>query len=288
MERDDDSTYRVIPYSGLKQQQADWLELMRRRHTVHALLEVDVTDTRRAIRAWRASHAAPLSLTAFVIACLARAVDEHRLLHAYRSRRRLVLFDDVDVAIAVEHELRGERIPVPHVIRAANRKGLAEVEREISSARVEPEPQAALRRWMPLWLRVPPRMRRWLIARWLDDPWRRKRLTGTVMVTPVGMFGSGAGWGIPTSAYTLCLTTGGVATRPGLVEDRVEPREHLCLTLSVDHDIVDGAVLSRFAQCLKELIERGGGLREAEPHGFPRHSADGRREHASTPSTASG
>ena len=74
------------------------------------------------------------------------------------------------------------------------------------------------------------------------------------------MFGSGSGWGIPVTNHTLQLTLGGIAKKPGIVEDRIAVREILSLTISFDHDIVDGAPAARFTQRLKELIESGYGL----------------------------
>jgi len=41
------------------------------------------------------------------------------------------------------------------------------------------------------------------------------------------------------------------------VEGRIEIREYLSVTISVDHDIVDGAPAARFTQQLRELIESG-------------------------------
>lgn len=60
------------------------------------------------------------------------------------------------------------------------------------------------------------------------------------------------------------LTVGGIATRPVFVADgTVQPREYLSLTVSVDHDVVDGAPAVRFVQRLKELVENGCGLAAA-------------------------
>jgi pyruvate/2-oxoglutarate dehydrogenase complex dihydrolipoamide acyltransferase (E2) component len=87
-----------------------------------------------------------------------------------------------------------------------------------------------------------------------------KNNIGTVVLTAVGMFGQGGGWGIPTSIYTLGVTLGGIAEKPGVVDGRIEVREYLSLTLAFDHDIVDGAPAARFTQRLKELIESGFGL----------------------------
>jgi pyruvate/2-oxoglutarate dehydrogenase complex dihydrolipoamide acyltransferase (E2) component len=43
----------------------------------------------------------------------------------------------------------------------------------------------------------------------------------------------------------------------GRREERIEVREYLSLTLSMDHDLIDGAPAARFAARLKELIEGG-------------------------------
>ncbi|HRO91391.1 MAG TPA: 2-oxo acid dehydrogenase subunit E2, partial [Promineifilum sp.] len=41
----------------------------------------------------------------------------------------------------------------------------------------------------------------------------------------------------------------------------IEPREYLSVTLSFDHDIVDGAPAARFGGRLRGLIEGGDGLK---------------------------
>ncbi len=200
-------------------------------------------------------------------------------MHAYRrGRGQLVLFDDVDVGVAVERELEGEKVPIGIVIRAADKKAITDIDLEVRSARTEPNPWSSAVRWLPLWLLVPGPIRRFLWAMFLSDPRRRKRLSGTVVVTAVGMFGTGTGWGIPLTDYTLCLTVGGIARKPGIVayprpggrDERIEVREFLSLTISMDHDIIDGAPAARFAARLKELIESGAilgdrPLRDEEP-----------------------
>ena len=80
------------------------------------------------------------------------------------------------------------------------------------------------------------------------------------MVTAVGMFGQGGGWGITMPNFTLTVTLGGIAEKPGVVEGRIEIREYLDMTVSVDHDIVDGAPAARFVNQLRGLVERGYGL----------------------------
>jgi pyruvate/2-oxoglutarate dehydrogenase complex dihydrolipoamide acyltransferase (E2) component len=62
-------------------------------------------------------------------------------------------------------------------------------------------------------------------------------------------------WGVPIPTYTLSITVGGIAEKPGVVDGRIESREYLGVTKSFDHDIVDGGPAMRFTQRLKELIE---------------------------------
>jgi hypothetical protein len=59
---------------------------------------------------------------------------------------------------------------------------------------------------------------------------------------------------------TLMITVGGIGEKPVLVDGRIALRDYLSLTISFDHDIIDGAQAARFTERLKELIESGYGL----------------------------
>jgi len=99
--------------------------------------------------------------------------------------------------------------------------------------------------------------------RLLRDPFRMKRMMGTVAVTAVGMFGKvggGSSWGIPIEFHPLTVALGAIARKPAIVGERVEPREFLGMTLMFDHDVIDGALMAMFLQRLRELIESGYGL----------------------------
>ena len=79
-------------------------------------------------------------------------------------------------------------------------------------------------------------------------------------MSAVGMFGEGGGWGIGTSVHTVSVLVGGIARKPGLVDDSVEPREFLSVTVAVDHDVVDGAPAARFLAAFREQVESGAGI----------------------------
>ena len=56
------------------------------------------------------------------------------------------------------------------------------------------------------------------------------------------------------------ITIGGITTKPRYLDGSLEPREMLDLTISIDHDIVDGALAARFARRLAEPVEQTDGL----------------------------
>lgn len=249
-------TYTLTPYSRLRRAAQD-LAVIQRAHMIHGLLEVDVTNARAAIAAYRAQTGESLSFTAFVIACVARAVNEDKTVQAYRKgRRHFIIYDDVDVMAFIERKIRGQSQASYHIVRAANRKTLQEIHAEIRNAQAAPLATPSeladmrLAEFVPSWLR---RMLLWTLRR---RPAIWKKHGGTVAVTAVGMFGKGtSGWGIPLTLNTLDVTIGGIGVKPAVVDGHIAIREMLCLTVSVDHDIVDGAPAARFAARLKQLIE---------------------------------
>ena len=150
------------------------------------------------------------------------------------------------------------------MIRAANRRTIREIHDEIRLIQASPAASAqrsgALARLSAF---TPGFLRRLFLRALRRQPHWLKRAAGTTLVTSVGMFGMGAGWTLGIlPLHTLCLTIGGVTLKPGVVDGRIEPREYLAVTASVDHDIVDGAPAARFARGLRELIEGGAVLQD--------------------------
>jgi pyruvate/2-oxoglutarate dehydrogenase complex dihydrolipoamide acyltransferase (E2) component len=238
------------------------LRIFAGRPVMHGLLEVDVTRARTLMRSERDRTGVALSFTAFLISCLARAVAEYPEVHAFRKGgRHLLVFDEVDVATMVEVETAGEHVPVFHVVRDAAGKPLRQIHAEIRSAGAS-RAGLDLRRRQIRQARLMPRPLRATVLRILArSPRVWRHYGGTVVLTSVGMFGQGPGWGLTTAGgYPLSVVAGGIATRPTLVAGELEPREFLSLTVSFDHTTVDGAPATRFAARLRELINDGYGL----------------------------
>jgi pyruvate/2-oxoglutarate dehydrogenase complex dihydrolipoamide acyltransferase (E2) component len=259
------TTYQTKPFPPLRQATIDLLAAGSRKHMIHGLVEMDVSQARRRLREIKAANGESLSFTGFVIYCVAQAVAKNKHLQAYRDwRNRLVLFDDVDVSTTVERNLGDRKVVIPTIIRAADRKTVREIHEEIRETQAQKAKEAGVYRTMRWYLAIPVFIRR-LFFRLLDRaPQRMKENAGTIMVTSVGMFGHGAGWGIPIPSHTLNITIGGIVDRPALIDGQLENREHLCLTFSFDHDLVDGAPAARFIERLKQFVEKGRGLEGAK------------------------
>lgn len=255
----DHKGFQTVPFPAARRVVVDAGRMGVRRHLSHGLLEIDVTPVREAMRRHKAETGESLSFTAFIIACLGQAIAKHPSVQAYRDwRGRLILYDDVDVATEIETKI--DSVAMPHVVRAANKKTFRQIHDEIRSVQANPQ-HSQQKQWVDLGLYAPGFVRSLFFWTLRHNPHWLKALSGTVIVTSVGMFIRKSGWGFGfVPMHTLGITLGGMAAKPGVVDGEIAIREYLDLTISLDHDIVDGAPAARFAALFVELIESGYGV----------------------------
>jgi hypothetical protein len=247
---------KTVRYPRLRNFVLDVLAEGRRKQIAHVLLEADVGGLKAHLAKLRESGGEPLSLTSYIAKSFACAIEADKRMQAYRlGRSRLVVFDDVDLAFMIEREWEGEAIPVFYLLRAAQQKSVYEIHRELRTARETPlgthGPMSALETQFFL---LPGFLRRalWFFIR--RNPYWFKDLAGTVGITSMGMYTSGAAIGVPITPMTLTLTIGTMEKKPVLLDGQVVERDIVYLTLSVDHDIIDGAPLMRFAERFKQIL----------------------------------
>jgi pyruvate/2-oxoglutarate dehydrogenase complex dihydrolipoamide acyltransferase (E2) component len=252
--------YQVIPFPKMRRLMVDGGQLARQKHVVHGLIEIDVSDARQRMREHKAKTGEALSFTGFIISCLGCAVDMNKHMQAYRTwGDKLVIFEDVDVNTMFEVEVDGHKIIRPHIIRAVNKKTFRDIHEEIRAFQAEHDSSREAS-FIDRFVLLPGFIRRLFLGVLFKSPKLLKEMNGTVSLSSVGMFGSGSGWAIPATNHTLQITLGGIAEKPGFVNGQIERREYLCATISIDHDIIDGAPAARFMQRFKELVESGYGL----------------------------
>lgn len=231
----------------------------RRIVPMHGLFDTDITEARRQLE----SHDPPLSLTAFIVASVARAAASHPEVHAYRDwRGRLVEHRHVDVQTLIEIPTRQGSFGLVHVVRDADVRDVADISAELRSVKSEPAGTTSgrlLNSLGPVLGRLPGFYRLMYAA--MSRSRTVHLATGTVQVTAVGMYAGGGGFALaPPTLASLVVVVGGASKRPRVVGDHIEGRDVLDLTVTIDHNIVDGAPATRFGADLRHLIETGAAL----------------------------
>ena len=243
-------------YPRLRNFVLDVLAEGRRKQIAHVLLDADIGGIKEHLAELRQRGAEPVSMTSYIAKSFACAIDEDRRMQAYRlGRSRLVVFDDIDLTFMIEREWEGELLPVFYIVRAAQRKTAPEIHRELRAARDTPlgteGPMSALEMqffMLPAFLRKAV----WFLLR--RNPYWFKDVAGTVAVTSMGMYTSGAAVGVPITPMTLTLSIGTIEKKLALQDGQAVERDVVHLNLSVDHDIIDGAPLMRFAERFKQIL----------------------------------
>ena len=259
--------YEISKYPESRKLVVDLMEQASKKHHVKGIITLDITDPRKIFRNYKEKTGNSLSFTGWIIACVGKAVSKHKEINSYKKRNKIYTFDDFDVGIIMERELGGKRVPTKYIIRRADKKGFKEIHDEIRSVQAKKSDSPVLgskkdkaTRTLSFFASLPRFLRKivwWYIN---NNPPLRKKFLGTATITSVGMFARIGGWAIVISSETLHVMIGGISKRPVVVNNKVEVRECVDLTLMVDHVVVDGAPFTRFVQTLTEVVEGGHGL----------------------------
>ncbi len=260
--------YEEKPFPRIREIIVDTQEQSLKRHHMKGLIELDVTKGREIIRKHKEKTGETWSFTGWIMKCIGQALNEHKHVQAMRKGKKIVIFDDVDISVMVEKVIADKVYPMVFIVRKTNEKSFREIHDEIRNAQVEPEEDYVKKEEMRQagrLLSLPKFLRNFFFWRKVrKDPFFFKQHMGTVMVTSIGMFGQDArtAFGISTALHPLSVILGGISKKPGVIKNKIEIREYLCMTILVDHDVVDGAPAARFMSRLAELVENGFGLIE--------------------------
>jgi pyruvate/2-oxoglutarate dehydrogenase complex dihydrolipoamide acyltransferase (E2) component len=250
----------VRPFPSNRRLVTAALRAGRRMAPMHGLVDLDVTEANRLL----AAHEPPLSFTAFVVASVARAAGAHPEVHAYRNwRGQIVWHHHVDVTTIVEISTPQGLFPLVHVLRDADIRDVVDLTAELHGVKSVPSATGS-GRWLARVTSVGARIPGAIPAMYalMGRSVRARQRSGTVGVTAVGMFAGGGGFGIaPVTLMSLQVVVGGITERPRVIDGQVEVRDVLDLTVTIDHNVVDGAPAARFGAELRRLIEGATPLR---------------------------
>jgi len=255
--------YRIKPFTKHRQNVVLVAKEGWRNHSVHVFVEVDVTDARKNIREIFEKTGEKYSFTGWICKCVAQTLCEHKDLNAYRlGRHKIVVFDDVDIGIPVERIVNGEPRPLGYVLRKANEKTVSKITKELRDVQKEEVDESTsvlgknLTSFEKFVLKSPLFLKKLFLMVFRRNGLMKKKHFGTIGVTAIGMKGKITGGAIPMGASTsIFVVVGGITKKPGVINDEIAIREYLHLTITADHDIVDGGPLARFVERLTELIE---------------------------------
>jgi pyruvate/2-oxoglutarate dehydrogenase complex dihydrolipoamide acyltransferase (E2) component len=255
--------YQVVPLSMNRRMMAATLDIARQQNNIQAIVEVDISEPRRIIKEHRQVTGESLSFSAYVVTCLAGAITEYPQMNAFRKGRKLILLDNVTISVLVERELEGEMMPENLGIRFAQQKTLRQIHTEIRSAQEHAEDGLGGLSGTT-WVRFIPSFLLRTFVRLASRNISMMDRFGAVGVTAVGMYArkNEALWLLPmVGGATVAVAVGGIVERPCIVEGRLESREHLCLTVTFNHEIVDGAPAARFLKSFSTRLSSGDLLR---------------------------
>ena len=235
------------------------------RRTTHSILTIDITNARKMIQNYKKKTGEKISFTAWVIKCIAQTLSEYKDLNAYRhGNKKIFVFNDIDISVPIEKIVKGEARPRVLIIRKANEKSIKDISNEIYLAQKEVATEYTeiighkTSRFENLALNAPAFLQRFILWITRKNAILKKKYMGTTSVTAIGMKGYFPGWVIPLGGPVSNLfVVGGITKKPGVIEDKISIREYLHLTITTDHDIIDGGPLARFVERLINLMEKG-------------------------------
>ncbi len=269
-------TYYTIPFTKNREVVVDFISIGKKTMKVYALGEIDVTYPRTRIRELK-KNGIDISFSAYITNAFAKTIAEHPYMQAIKWRRKkMVVFEDVDVNFIAEREIGGKKVPTIVMIRKVNEKSILEITERLRKTQAkegdemyDAEKKKGADNAKRL-LDMPRFLRRFLFKVIFGNPFLRRQYNGTVGFTSIGMFAGGGGTSIPIAVENLSINVGGIETKPGYaIKDdgtpdisKIVPREYLWLTVNIDHTTVDGGPIARFLAIFRERLRIGYGLDE--------------------------
>ncbi|BBB48441.1 2-oxo acid dehydrogenase subunit E2 [Pelolinea submarina] len=234
----------------------------RGQNNIHAIFEVDISKPRRFMKQHQEKTGEKLSLTAFVITCLSRAVVLHPKMNSFRRGNQLIILENVTISAMVERNIKGESIPEPFGVGFAQDKSYIQIHNQIREIQAKTDVEFGGFSGTG-WVKFIPGFLYNLFIKIASRNLNMMDRYGAVAVTAFGMFANEGVAFIPLVSATVGVTVGSIINRVVEIGGKFEMHEHLCLTASFNHDIVDGAPAARFVKDFAGFLQSDQLLRES-------------------------
>jgi len=157
------------------------------KNTFHSLAQVDISEPRRRMKTHFEKTGEKLSLTAYIVYCLAQVIREHPHMNGFIRRNRLILLDDITISVLVEREFDGEQVPEPVSIKSAQDLSFRQINKQIREVKNHAAERMGQLSGMA-WIRLIPGFLLKAFIRMADRNLTLAKRYGKVAVTAVGMF----------------------------------------------------------------------------------------------------
>lgn len=165
-----------------------------------------------------------VSVNDIIVKVTAQALTKHAWANASYQGSTVRFYEDADIGVAVAIE---DGLITP-VIRAANRKGIVEISKEIKEKAV----RAREKKLLP------------------------EEYTGaTFSISNLGMFGIKEFTAIINPPEAGIFAVGAATPTPVVRNGEIVVRQMMNVTMSCDHRVIDGATGAKFLQTFKQLLE---------------------------------
>jgi pyruvate/2-oxoglutarate dehydrogenase complex dihydrolipoamide acyltransferase (E2) component len=256
MEKSLKQKVKIVPHSFLRKAVSASASVTKRKNTIHFMTEVDVTNVIQEIERQKQSSI-PVSITTYLTKAFALTVKKHKWMNSFISRGKQIYLDDIIISILMEREIDGVSVPEPMVVNNADKKSPWEISKEIKKAKEKSKNGKSLGDLSNAWyLKLIPG---WLLktfVRLADKNIKMGIKFGKLAITSIGMFSKKPVWVIPHGSATILLSVGTITSA-----NENDEIKKIHLTVSFDHDVVDGAPAARFIEDLCNEIESAECLR---------------------------
>ncbi|HEY0427603.1 MAG TPA: pyruvate dehydrogenase complex dihydrolipoamide acetyltransferase [Pyrinomonadaceae bacterium] len=165
-----------------------------------------------------------VSVNDIIVKVAAQALTKHPFVNSSYQDKTIRFYENADIGVAVAID---EGLITP-VVRAANRKGITEISKEIKEMAV----RAREKKLQP------------------------EEYTGaTFSISNLGMFGIKEFTAIINPPEASIIAVGAATPIPVVRDGEIVTRSMMSVTMSCDHRVIDGATGAKFLQTFKQMLE---------------------------------
>ncbi len=244
------STYQKEKLSIHQKMVGDAVRIGRTIPYIHTLVELDATNARSFLRAYRRSSGINISFSTYLMTCCAKAIQQDVSIQRMKSiGNSTTQFEEVDLFYPTESNTKTPELQ-SSLIRNAGQRSLVEIHE-----RLQQENHSVSAKHQ-VFMRLPWFIRKYWYKLWFAIPKIRKQYFGTVYFSSILNFsGDRRAWGIPIPMHPFGIFIGTMCKRLIETKNGIEQRDMVQITLSVDHRVSNGGDMGRFVHRLKHILE---------------------------------